>query len=105
MELDAFDLHLDDLNRRIESARTQLLTAAGSLSANLGFVARRLNKPYEDQDTWAKVNTLGEVQGSGAEIDRLCGELGLLIEMREKFVHARRRYDEDAEKAKSKVKA
>lgn len=49
-------------------------------------LAERLNRMVQELEmrgTEASFNWLGEVQGAGSEIDRLCGELNLAIEILE----------------------
>lgn len=35
------------------------------------------------------VNTIGEIQGSGSEVDRLCGELGMALDILKEVKHDR----------------
>ena len=60
-----------ELDRQEQEKIYQLNMAAKSLSRKLTMLVEKL----ENGGTF---NTLGEVQGAGAEIDRLIGELAML---------------------------
>lgn len=85
------DNALFDLVQKREDRRKALQGAMRSLADRLAREADRLELHG------SAVNTLGEVQGRGSEVDRLCGEFGLLREATQALAWAVLR---DAQKAK-----
>lgn len=60
-----------DLAHDVENLRRNLALSMHHLAESLKREARRL----EEEGADATFNSLGEVQGKGCEIDRMCGEL------------------------------
>jgi hypothetical protein len=70
---------LEDAERAIVRARAGLTDKARSLAERMTRLAARL----QAEGTSASVNELGEVQGLGADVDRLCALLHAAREARD----------------------
>lgn len=81
-----------EVAREMDFTRDQLIRKAASLSETLKRMATDLA-----QDTDASFNGLGVIQGQGAEIDRLCGELKVLRGVHSKLQWAQNREEEAAQ--------
>lgn len=68
-----FDALLYDAEAKAKQTRERLEHAATELSERMARVAEKVRDG-------GSVNALGEVQGRGAEVDRLCAELDLRSE-------------------------
>lgn len=67
-EMTKLDYAVEDADRQLENLKSQLDLRAGCLKDTLSRLQRRL----ETEGVTANINELGEVQGQGHEVDRLC---------------------------------
>lgn len=67
-EMTRLDFSVLDADQELERLRMQLSVATGMLQDNL----KRLQQRLETEGLTANINELGEVQGSGTTVDRLC---------------------------------
>lgn len=65
---------LFSLLRRAENAKGRLLDSAA-------HVQRKMERIIKDINEGSTINSLGELQGSGPEVDRLCGEYCQIVEV------------------------
>lgn len=75
-------MNTDNLNTEIYCAREALLTSMRSLAKTL---ERKATKLEEQPNERYVVNGLGEVQGSGSQIDVLCARYAMLLMFRDEF--------------------
>ncbi len=76
------------VENRLEDYRTALVGKARWLAEDL----QRLIQHLEEDST---INSLGEVQGRGGEIDRLCGLYAQFKQLRDELRAAREAEEED----------
>lgn len=68
------------ISTNLETKRKILIGCLRGLAEKLESAANKL-EAYPNEKH--RINCLGEVQGQGSDIDRLCGEYALLLETRE----------------------
>ena len=66
---------LDQLNRKVESTRTELRGRAEFVQRSLSDLVAALDAKEDD-----RVNSLGAIQRTGQEVDMLCARLAALRE-------------------------
>jgi hypothetical protein len=75
MNQEAFDFALEDQQREADHI-------AGRLASQAEYCKNKLERLIENLQAngrKANINSLGELQMSGLELDRLCGELGVAV--------------------------
>jgi hypothetical protein len=66
----------------VERYKKQLNDRAASIARDMEKIERRLANDQHPLDSYSGINSLGELQGSGPELDRLCAQYSQAREVR-----------------------
>ncbi|HZI31621.1 MAG TPA: hypothetical protein VFF11_04725, partial [Candidatus Binatia bacterium] len=76
-KLTAYTQYIRQAMQRREDAKKEQLVAA------IGILRNRMERLLENLADGSSFNSLGEIQGLGAEIDRLTGELAVIRKIKD----------------------